>query len=949
MSRDRHPGRQWRSLLEDPAHLAEAYPSLAGMIGHPASRRRVLQIMAASLALAGCKDGMPEAHLIPAVQAPPEVVPGLPNYYSTANVVSGDAIGIVVTHQMGRPIKIEGNPNHPASLGATDPFAQAALLDFYDPDRASALLQKRQPSDWPSFLVALTDMRGRLAASHGDGLRILTGNVTSPTLGRLLDGLLSAYPGAQWHQWEPAGRDAARAGAIAAYGQPLDLLPYPDRADVVLALDSDLISSAPGHVRHARHLMSRRNPTRATMNRIYAAEPTPTLIGSVADHRFVASPSDLQAATAALAGGVLRGEGVPSGAPPWVAPVLADLQAHHGRALIHAGPGLPTEAHALVLAMNEALGGRGHTFDVIDPIAHRPVVFAADIATLIADMEAGRVDTLLVVDSNPVFTAPGFADALQKVRFSVVSNVSLDETASAATFFVPLTHYFETWGDVLAFDGTATIMQPQALPLFGGTSPPELLALFTAPATQNALDAVRETWKDRLGAPDAWRDALAQGVAPDTAHAPVAVALRPEAALASLKPLPALAPQELRLVTRPDPHLWDGRFANNPWMQELPRPLTKVVWDNPLMVSPATAKRMDLVNGAQVEISIGGAAARMPVWIVPGQADDVVVALFGYGRQVVGDVGSGTGFDVYPLRKFEAAAVTLQKTGRQLPLATTDHHDVLEASPEDIVRHGTVADFRKKPDFLKGDEHGPMLYRNPPTEAVAWGMSVDLNACIGCNACVVACMAENNVPVVGKTAVMHEREMHWLRIDRYYEGPAEAPEAFFQPMLCMHCEEAPCEVVCPFGATVHDQEGLNVMIYNRCAGTRFCSNNCPYKVRRFNYGAYTEEEHRVPEARNPDVTVRGRGVMEKCTFCLQRIAKARIAHDRDGAREQAVTACQAACPTRVFTFGDLNDHESEVTKRKASPLDYVLLPEQNTRPRLTYEALIRNPNPDVSA
>jgi len=595
------------------------------------------------------------------------------------------------------------------------------------------------------------------------------------------------------------------------------------------------------------------------------------------------------------------------------------------------------------------LRGRSRTFDVIDPVSHRPVVFAADIASLIGDMEAGRVDTLLVLDSNPVFTAPGFSDALKKVSFSVASNVSLDETASAATFFVPLTHGFETWGDTLAFEGTATIMQPQSLPLFGGTSPPELLALFTTPTTQNALDAVQQTWKAQLGAPDAWRDALAQGVVPNTARTPAAVALRPEAASASLKPLPALAPQELRLVTQPDPHLWDGRFANNPWLQELPRPLTKVVWDNPLMVSPATAKRMDLVNGAQIEMTVGSGAARMPVWIVPGQADDVVVALFGYGRRVVGDVGSGTGFDVYPLRASDGAAITLEKTGRQLPLATTDHHDVLEAPADDIVRHGTLANFQKKPDFLKGDEHGPMLYRNPPTQAVAWGMSVDLNACIGCNACVVACMAENNVPVVGKTAVMHEREMHWLRIDRYYEGPAEAPEAFFQPMLCMHCEEAPCEVVCPFGATVHDQEGLNVMVYNRCAGTRFCSNNCPYKVRRFNYGAYSKDEHRAPESRNPDVTARARGVMEKCTFCLQRIAKTRIEHDRDGTREQAVTACQAACPTQGFTFGDLNDHESEVVRRKASPLDYVLQPEQNTRPRLTYEALIRNPNPDIPA
>ena len=942
--------RQWRSLLEDPGRLAQEYPALGGMLGHPASRRRVLQVMAASLALGGlggCGEGEPYGHMIPAVQAPPEVVPGRPNYYSSASIVGGDAIGIVVTHQMGRPIKVEGNPNHPASLGATDPFAQAALLDFYDPDRATELLGNKKPTDWPTLLTAFDDMRARNAASRGAGLRILTGNVTSPTLGRLIDEMLAAYPGAQWHQWEAAGRDKMRAGGIAAYGRPVDLLVHPDRADIVLALDSDLISSAPGHVRHARELMSRRNPTRGAMSRIYAAEMSPTLIGAIADHRFVTEPADLSVAVAALAGAVLRGEAIPPEAPHWVAGVLADLKAHHGRALIHAGADLSPNTHALVFAMNEALGGRGRTFDLIDPVSHRPVLFEADLASLVSDMQAGRVDTLLVLDSNPVFTAPGFADAMRHVRMSIAANLSFDETASEATWFVPLTHHFESWGDVLAFDGTATITQPQALPLFGATSAPELLALFTSPNTQNSLDAVRRTWQGPLRTPDAWRDALSRGVVPNTARTPLKVALRPEAASIRPEPLPPLRPQGLRLLMRPDPHLWDGRFANNPWMQELPRPLTKLVWDNPLMLSPLAAKNLGLVNGAQVLVTAGAASVKMPVWIVPGQADGVVVALFGYGRRVAGAVGSGTGFDVYPLRPADGGSAVLRPTGKQLPLATTDHHDVLDAPPEGIVRHGILADFDKKPDFLKGEEHGPMLYRNPPTEAVAWGMSIDLNACIGCNACVVACMAENNVPVVGKTAVMHEREMHWLRIDRYYEGPAEAPEAFFQPMLCMHCEEAPCEVVCPFGATVHDEEGLNVMIYNRCAGTRFCSNNCPYKVRRFNYGAYTAAEHRPPESRNPDVTVRGRGVMEKCTFCLQRIAETRIAHDRDGTKEETTTACQAACPTQAFSFGNLNDPETEVRKRKASPLDYVLLEDTNTRPRVTYEALIRNPNPDI--
>ncbi|WP_323991695.1 4Fe-4S dicluster domain-containing protein [Nguyenibacter sp. L1] len=945
---------RWHRLLDDPAHLTGHVPALDGAAGHRLGRRQVMQAVAASLmldGLAGCGQG---ESLFPAVRAPAGIVPGRPDHYASAHVLGGDALGIVVRHTTGRPIKIEGNPHHPASLGATDPWAQASLLDFYDPDRAAGLLYRGRPAGAAALRAELAALRDRLRARQGAGLRLVTGRVTSPTLGRLIDRAVARWPGARWHQWEPAWRTNADAGAVRAYGRPVDLLPYPARADVILALDSDLIGSAPGHVRHARDLAGRRNPTRtARMSRLYAIEPTPTLIGAVADHRFPAAPDALRRLLGMIGAAILQGAALPSDAPHWLAPLIRDLQAHRGAALLHAGPSLAPEDHALVLAVNEALGGRGRTFDLIDPTAYRNVDMASDMAALLDDMQAGRVEALLVLDSNPAFTLPGFADAMARVDLSIALARAPDETSALARWSVPLAHDFECWGDARAFDGTATIMQPQALPLFGAVSAPAILDALTGPegaGSPGSYDACRLTWRDRLD-DAAWRDALALGVVGGTAHAPLdtplRLPLRDLAPPALPPPLPPAAPDGPRLACRPDPHLWDGRFANNPWLQELPRPATRLVWDNPLLIAPATARALGLVNGAEVEIAAGGRTMRLPVWIVPGQAAGVVVAQFGAGRHVVGAVGRHAGYDTYPLRPAEGAAVTLRPTGRQVAIASTDHHDVMDAAPGDIARQGTLAEFLARPDFLKGDAVGPELYRLPPGGQTAWGMSIDLNACIGCNACVAACGAENNVPVVGKDAVLHQREMHWLRIDHYFDGPEDAPDIRRQPVLCMQCEQAPCEIVCPFGATMHDQEGLNVMVYNRCAGTRFCSNNCPYRVRRFNYGAYAAAEPRPAESRNPDVTVRARGVMEKCTFCIQRIAQARIAHDIDGTPEQVTTACQAACPTRAFTFGDLNDPASDVARRKRSPLDYVLLPEHNTRPRVTYEARIRNPNPEI--
>ncbi len=952
----------WRSLAEweqDPAFLARAareFPALAEAIASPASRRTVLKLMAASFALAGldgCDVGAPSGLLIPAVKSPPNIIPGLPNFYSGANVIDGFATGVVVKHVMGRPIKVEGNPLHPASLGATDVFAQAQVLDFYDPDRNATIATHRRPSDRQTFLAAWEEQRRQIAPGHGAGFHILTGTITSPTLGAQLDALLSRYSQARWHQWEPISRDNVLEGTQLAFGRPVDVVPKLTNVDVLLAIDSDLLSSTPGHLRFARDLMSRRNPTRTpAMNRIYAIEPTPTLTGTMADHRFIVSPTELPRRMAELGTLILQGA-APADIPDWVRLVATDLLDHKGRALIHVGPDQPPELHLLAHALNEKLGAYGTTLEFIEPVAHAPVAQSASLRDLVEAMRAGQVSTLVMIDTNPVFAAPGvldFQEALRHVKFSVALSQRPDETFAATTWSLPMTHPWETWGDARSYEGTATILQPQALPLYGGMSSHQMLALLDSPGAvdtvPDTLSIVQTTWKSRFGVDFgvAWHDALAKGVVDNTAARIVRPALRPQVASNLLSSFPAAEPA-LTLLFRPDPHIWDGRYANNPWLLELPRPLTKMTWDNPLLISPALAGRYGLQDGDEVHLAVGSANVVAPVRILPGQAADCLVALLGFGRRESGAVANGAGFDYYPLMG-QAGAPTLRKTGGRLALASTDHHNLIFNAAGELIRRGTLAAYRKDPQFLRDRKPDDELYRWTPAGPAAWGMSIDLNTCIGCNACVIACQAENNIPVVGKDQVLMEREMHWLRIDRYWEGTPEAPRGYFQPVLCMHCEQAPCEVVCPVGATVHDSEGLNVMVYNRCVGTRFCSNNCPYKVRRFNYFAYSKDERRSPQARNPDVTVRARGVMEKCTFCLQRIAEARITADRENRPVETVTtACQAACPTRAITFGNLRDPHAEVAQRKRSPLDYPLLAEQNTHPRVTYEARIHNENP----
>ena len=966
----------WRGLEEladTPdfrAFLHREFPRGASEWVDSPSRRDFLKLMAASFALAGLTACGGDTHekILPYVQQPEQITPGLPLAYATALPLGGYARGVIVTSREGRPLKVEGNPQHPASLGATDAFGQAAILSLYDPDRAQTVTNAGTINTWDAFLGMLTRELAARDRDGGRGLRILTETVTSPTLADQLRALLARYPNARWHHYEPLNDDNARAGIRLAFAQDADPLYRFDRAQIILALDADFLLDPPGHLAYARQFTDGRRVRagRPEMNRLYAVEPSPTITGAMADHRLPVRAGEV----AAVAHAVARGVGVDLGAGPtpalpvgqatWVAALVRDLVAQRGASLVVAGAAQPPVVHALAAAINAALGNEGRTITYAAPIATAPEGAKGQLdslRTLTADMAAGRVDTLVILGGNPALTAPadlGFADACGRVRLRIGLGPYEDETAALCTWHLPETHPLEMWGDLRAYDGTATILQPLIAPLYAGKSPYGLLAALLGTPIRSGYEVVRAYWQARAGDDFArfWATALDVGLIADSAAATMRPTLRAD--FAARLPQPSAGAAGLELVFRRDPTIWDGRFANNAWLQELPKPLTKLTWDNAAFVSPATAARLGLATEDRVELRFGGRAVRAPIWVLPGHADEAVTVTVGYGRTRAGSVGTGLGFDAYALRTTDApwfgTGVTISTLGERYTLATTQVHHSMEG--RDLARGGTLSQFRADPTFLQKEGDAPSLYPEPRYTGNAWAMSIDTNTCIGCNACVTACQAENNIPVVGKAEVLNSREMHWLRIDDYYEGGTANPRTVFQPRPCMHCEDAPCEVVCPVMATVHDAEGLNTMIYNRCVGTRYCSNNCPYKVRRFNFLQYNDTTTEVLKlGRNPEVTVRMRGVMEKCTYCTQRIQATKLTAQkenrpvRDG---EVLTACQQACPTGAISFGNLNDRESQVAKLKTEPLDYRLLGELNTRPRTTYLARLRNPNPELA-
>jgi MoCo/4Fe-4S cofactor protein with predicted Tat translocation signal len=1040
----------WRSLgeLADTPEFREylhrEFPEQASEWNDPKGRRDFLKLMSASLALAGVGacTRQPQEQIIPYVRQPEDIVPGRPLFFASSLVHRGYAQPVLVESHMGRPTKIEGNPEHPASLGAADIFMQAAILDLYDPDRGKTVTFRGEVRSWSNFLTAAQSALSTQKGRQGAGLRFLTGPITSPSAAEMIATIARDYPQSTWHQWDPTGLQGTPAGSNqhAVY--------HFDKADIVVSLDADFLSNGPGCIRYQKDFAGRRRITdeRKEMNRLYVVESTPTLTGAKADHRLPVKASEVESIAreiSAALGGASTGSpsaSVPRpGAPDiakFVAALAKDLQAHRGRCVIVPGEYQPAAVHDLARSMNEALGNAGATVTYAAAVEVRPTDRHASLAELARAMDAGQVELLVILGGNPAFTAPvdlKFAEKLGKVGLVVYHGTHVDETAYLAHWNLPAAHPLETWGDARAFDGTVTLTQPLIAPLYEGRSLHEVLALFTSQGDRRGLQIVKDYWTKAFssgaqwtitGPPDSepfanpeafWRRTLHDGFiygtavteggpatpfvaaapatpATGTAPAPTgaaavppsgappqapAAAAVPPPSTAAASPAPSLAappapsappPQgggPLEIIFRPDPSIGDGSLANNGWLQEHPKPLSKITWDTSAWISPQLAHDKQLENGDVVELRYRGNNVRMPVFVMPGHPNESVTVFFGYGRRMAGRVGNAVGeaeqFNGYLLRTSDAPwfgqGLDIVKTGERYLLATTQKHHSMEGRAP--VRVANLEEFKRDPAVIHHQGHTPpktlTLYPDHEYDGYKWGMAIDLTTCTGCGACSVACVAENNIPVVGKEQVgRFSREMHWIRIDHYFAGDPMRPEtieAYHQPVPCMHCENAPCEVVCPVAATTHSSEGLNDMVYNRCVGTRYCSNNCPYKVRRFNFLLYSDwNTTSLEPLRNPDVTVRSRGVMEKCTYCVQRINHARIDAKREERKirdGEVVTACQASCPSDAIMFGDLNDPNSRVSQLKKQERNYGVLEDLNTRPRTTYLAAIRNPNPEL--
>jgi molybdopterin-containing oxidoreductase family iron-sulfur binding subunit len=1008
----------WRSLEEvadTPTfrdYVSREFPAQASEFTDPAGRRQFLKLMGASIALAGVSacTRQPDEKIVPYVRQPEEIVPGRPLFYATSMPLGGFAMPLLAENHMGRPTKLEGNPEHPASLGATDVFGQASVLGLYDPDRSRTVTHRGEVTNWSAFLSAVQAVQTAQRPIKGAGLRILTEPWTSPSLIDQMETLLASMPDAKWHQWD-AVYGAVQGGAAAATA-----VYHFDKADVVVSLDSDFLGFGPGVVRYSKDFASRRKmgTPQDRLNRLYVVEPVPTLTGAKAEHRLPLKARDIHAFAASLAsaigvagasGGALTGE-----SPKFVSAMADDLKAHRMNSVVVAGDHQPASVHAMARAMNEALGNVGNTVTYAAPFTASPADGCASMAELVADMKAGKVDALVILGGNPVFTAPadlGFAEALKKVNTSLHLGLYQDETADACEWHAAEAHYLESWGDARSFDGTVSQIQPLIAPLYDGRQAIEVLAALNGQPGQPAVDLVKNYWarafdgktktaftlQDASGKPFAsaaamWRHALHDGfltgssaiaspASPKSPTSPTSPkssgATTPHAAQSGLSGPSGLsglsAPATMtgtEIIFRPDPTILDGRFGNNGWLQELPKPLSKVTWDNVAYVGARMAADLKISptptrdgNGGQpvLEIAYQGRTLRMPVWVMPGTADDVIVVHFGYGQTKSGRVGNSTGVNVFPIRTSRApwfdGGATVTKTTAVYEIAATQNHFLMEGRAP--VRVVTSEAYRADPEAVKkqGPERpGPEESMFPAKEYPGnkWGMSIDLNSCTGCGVCITSCQSENNIAVVGKDQVMRTREMHWIRVDTYFEGGLDNPTAYHQPVPCQQCEDAPCELVCPVAATSHNDEGLNDMVYNRCVGTRYCSNNCPYKVRRFNFLLYSDyNTESLKPQRNPDVTVRSRGVMEKCTYCVQRISHARIDAKtyNDGKIKDGdiKTACQQSCPSDAIVFGDLNDKESRVSKLVEQERNYGLLEDIGTRPRTTYLAVVRNPNP----
>lgn len=997
--------KYWRSLEE----LADK-PGFREMLGRefpqhapdqpvsewidPVSRRGFLKLAGASLALAGLSGctKQPDEPIYPYVKAPEDLLLGKPMYFATAFPFPTGAVPVLVKSDAFRPIKVDGNPEHPVNKGSSDPLTQGTLLDLYDPDRSQHIVYRGETRTSASFQAAWRSTLASKKSSGGTGIYFLSGTVTSPTLAAQWKKAQAAFPNAKFVQYDAVNRDSAYAASKAAFGEFLDAQYKLDAADVILSLDADFLSGAtqPGFHKLARDYANKRRLDGGTdMNRLYVVESWTTTTGLKAEHRLALRASEIAPFAAALAAALGSGS-APSGynwsddAKKYLAALAKDLKASAGKCVVIPGEQQSAQVHLAAIAINEALGNVGKTVVYTETVNPLPAIQTDDLKSLVADANAGKVEWLVVLNANPVYAAPAdlkFESALAKVETVVHLGSHVDETAQLAHWHINSAHYLESWSDARAYDGTVSIVQPMIDPLYGGHTAHEIVQAMLDNPDLSAYEAVRENWKQGLSAKGDfefnWRKALHDGYLADTAFQAKNVTAK---AAGWSQNLPAQS-DTLEIVFRADYNLYDGRFANVGWLQELPRPVTNLSWDNAAQLSYATLTKLGLAEHDVVEISANGLKVLAPVFAVPGHPDNTITLTLGQGRSRAGRVGSGFGYNAYLIRSSDAplfaTGATLRKTGDTYEFAVTkshytDHRSIgvggdgsgthslegNEAMDRGIIRYATLDEFKKNPQFAhegegkedpEADESMFPAYRY---DRNAWGMSIDMNACVGCNACIVSCYAENNIAVVGKHQVKVGRNMQWLRIDTYFEGDLAAPRAHFQPMACQHCENAPCEQVCPVGATVHTPEGLNMMAYNRCVGTRYCANNCPYKVRRFNFLLFSDfETESLKLMRNPDVSVRSRGVMEKCSYCVQRINVAKIEADKEN-REirdgEVVTACQQACPTNAIVFGNINDRASKVRKLKEGSRSYGVLTGNNTRPRTTYVAEVLNVNPELA-
>jgi len=981
----------WRSLEElagSPAFqeaLHREFPKGASEWVDSVSRRGFLRVMGASMALAGMTGcvRLPLEPIVPYVRQPEDVVPGRPQFYATAMTLGGYANPILVESHLGRPTKIEGNDKHPASLGGTDIFAQASILGMYDPDRSQSVVSKGDQRSWQTFLTAI---RGPLSVQktlQGAGIRILTPTISSPTLADQLRNFLKIYPQAKWHVYEPVNRDNVLEGAKLAFGQPVETRYDFEKADVIVSLDADfLYAGFPGNVRYIRDFAKRRNPD-GKMSRLYVIESTMSSTGAKGDHRLPVLAREIESFAELLRTRTTMMDihvmGLSRDVQAFSDPLLRDLHSDQGPSVVIPGDHQPAVVHALAHEINAKLGNVGKTVFYTDSVDANPINQTKSIKELVVDINGGKVDLLIILGGNPAYDAPAdldFANVLKngKIPLRVHLGLYQNETAELCQWHINQAHELESWGDARAYDGTVSIIQPLIAPLYNGKSALEFIALLSGQGDATGYDLTRAYWQKQHTGADFeafWRKSLHDGWIEGSAYPPKETKLNTLELGGGDRNQTGDGPHVgFELNIRRDPTIYDGQFSNNGWLQELPKPMTKLTWDNAILIGPKMAEQFQFKTEDVVELQLPGRDGRKvtgAVWVQAGHPDLSVTVFLGYGRRRAGRVGTAQGFDAYSLRTSSAPwflpGVMMRKTGATYKLASTQGMQSMETPDggyRPLVRETTLEEYRKEPKFAQEEEPAPglTLYKPYPykEEDYAWGMAIDLNSCVGCNNCMVACQAENNIAVVGKEQTSLGRHMHWIRVDAYYQGDRDNPKAFFQPVPCQQCENAPCEVVCPVGATNHSSEGLNDMTYNRCVGTRYCSNNCPYKVRRFNFLLFQDwETPQYKMMRNPDVSVRSRGVMEKCTYCVQRINEHRIDAETASVREgkkikvgdELQTACQQSCPAGAIIFGNINDPNSKVSKLKAQARNYSLLGELNTRPRTTYLAEIRNPNPEL--